>query len=75
MEILAIYIGVELLSEGGNTRTAALLNMGSKLKGWQPFTAANTLHSLTILHYLLEFLHPIVFLLQDLASALHFLQG
>lgn len=75
VQVLAIYVGVYLLAQRGHARAAALLDVGGKLESGQPFTAADALHGLAVLHYLLEFLYAIVLLLQDLTSALHFLEG
>ncbi len=75
MQILAIDVWVDLFPQGGYTRSAALIDVGCELEGRQPLAAVNTLHGLAILHDLLELLHSIVLLLQDSASALHFLQG
>jgi len=40
-----------------------------------PFAAVYTLHQQTVFHHSFVFFHPIVFLLQNLASTFHLLEG
>lgn len=63
VEILAIYIGVYLFSEGGDVGSATLLDVSCELECGKPFAASNALHSLTIFHDFLKLLHSIIFLL------------